>query len=130
MMKHFRTLLMLFLLSSCTFIRMDDSIDLGSKYRYIQDYPQTIVYHRTEKYEGVGLTVIEPIVLSYDYNEKYIIAKSQEHVAIKQEGEAEKPILYWIIDKSSDPKNIKPMDSLSFYRQVEYLKIELELKER
>lgn len=129
-MKYFTTLLTLFLLSSCTFIRVDDSIDLGSNYRYIQDYPQTVVYHRTEKYEGVGVNVVDPIVLSYNYNDKYIIAKSKEHVIVNEDAGEKEPILYWIIDKSSAPENVKPMDSLSFYHQVEHLKIELEFKER
>ncbi len=51
------------------FIRMDDSIDLGNKYRYIQDFPQTILYHKTEKYDGIGINAVPPTVLSYDFND-------------------------------------------------------------
>ena len=120
-------IILLILLNSCVFIRMDDSIDLGSNYRYIQDYPQTIIYHLSERYEGGGETVVEPIVLSYNCNDKYIIVKSQEHVVIREEGE-EKPFLYWIIDKTNGPENVKPMDSLSFYNQLEYFNIDLGFK--
>ena len=62
-------------------IRIDDSIDLGHQYRYIQDYPHSIIYHNTKEYKGVGAVVI-PHVSKYDFDEKFIIAKS------------------WIIDKN------------------------------
>lgn len=68
-----------FVLHSCIFIRMDDSIDLGYNYRLIQDYPKVIIYNMdsTSKIVG-GVNILPPIVFSYDFNDKYIIAKSQE----------------------------------------------------
>jgi len=49
------------LMSSCTFIRMDDSIDLGNKYRYIQDYPQVIIYNTSSESKGSGVNIVPPV---------------------------------------------------------------------
>lgn len=117
------------LLNSCSFIRMDDSIDLGDKFRYIQDYPQTIIYHNTKEYKGTGVNVIDPVVIAYSFDDRYIIAKSQEEEIIKRNDSVEKPIRYWIIDKKEKPDSVKPMDSVSFYKRLRDLKIELKLKE-
>ena len=43
-------------------IRIDDSVDLGNQYRYIQDYPYSIVYHETKEYKDEGAEVIVPIL--------------------------------------------------------------------
>ena len=102
------------------FIRMDDSIDLGNKYRYIQDFPQTILYHKTEKYDGIGINAVPPTVLSYDFNDKFIIAKNKDLESGK--------INYWIIDKKEDFDKIKPIDSLTFHHTISENKIGLKLK--
>ena len=102
---------------SCIFIRMDDSIDLGSKYRYVQDYPQSILYHKSEEYKGSGVNAVPPIVLSYDFNEKYIIAKNKDM--------DNEQINYWIIDKEKKYSEIQPLDSLTFFRELENKNIEL-----
>lgn len=111
---------------SCVFIRMDDSIDLGSKYRYIQDYPQSIIYHENPKYKGIGTEIIPPVVLSYKFNDRYIIAKSQE--IDKMTGNEEGlPVHYWIVDKTTDGAPVEPMDSTSFYQRLKELEINLHL---
>ena len=115
------------LMSSCTFIRMDDSIDLGNKYRYIQDYPQVIVYHTSSEYEGVGTTIIPPVVKSYAFNDRYIIAKSQEVDEMTGNTEG-KPIHYWIVDKTSKGASVEPMDSLTFFNKMEDMNIDLSFK--
>ena len=114
------------LLDSCVFIRIDDSIDLGSKYRYIQDYPQSIIYHESSKYKGVGTEVIPPIVLSYKFNDRYIIAKSQE---VDEMTGIKKALVvhYWIVDKTIDGAPVEPMDSINFYQRLKELKINLYL---
>jgi len=115
------------LMSSCTFIRMDDSIDLGNKYRYIQDYPQVVIYHTSSEYEGVGTTIVPPIVESYAFNDRYIIAKSQEVDEMTGNPEG-KPTHYWIVDKTSKGASVEPMDSLTFFNKLEDMKIDLSLK--
>ncbi len=126
MRRLFIALLASMLLHSCVFIRMDDSIDLGSKYRYIQDSPQTIIYHESSKYEGIGAEIIPPVVLSYKFNERYIIAKSQvvDEMTGSEEG---KPIHYWIVDKTMDGAPVNPLDSVTFYQRLKELDIDLSL---
>jgi hypothetical protein len=113
-------------LDSCVFIRIDDSIDLGNKYRYIQDYPQVIVYHKTPKYKGGGINIIPPIVLSYKFNDRYIVAKSQEVDEMTGNKKAI-PIHYWIVDKTTDGAPVEPIDSINFYQRLKDLKINLHL---
>ena len=115
------------LMSSCTFIRMDDSIDLGNKYRYIQDYPQVIIYHTSSEYEGVGITIVPSIVESYAFNDRYIIAKSQEVDEMTGNPEG-KPIHYWIVDKTSKGASVEPMDSTTFYAALKEKQIKLSLE--
>ncbi len=52
------TLFVMLLIQSCIGVRQDDSIDLGNNYRFIQDTPQTIIYHSGDKYKGTGEEVI------------------------------------------------------------------------
>lgn len=127
-MKNINIVFILLFFQSCVFIRQDDSIDLGNNYRFIQDTPQTIIYHTSEKYDGVGISVIPPIVLSYDFDDKYIIAKSQEvdEMTGSKEG---KSLRYWIIDKSLKGQKVEPLDSVDFYNNLKLLKVKLQLKE-
>ncbi len=114
------------LIQSCVFIRMDDSVDLGSNYRFIQDTPQTIIYHSSDDYEGSGIEIIPPLVLSYGFNKRYILAKTQEvdEMTGRKEG---KPIRYWIIDKQLKGDSVEPMDSISFYKTLEVKNIKVRL---
>lgn len=110
-MKFAKLLCIVFCLSSCILIHIDDSIDLGGKYRFIQDYPQTIIYHETEEYEGGGRTVVEPLVTSYRFNNRYIIAISNSDYPLKN---AVSKRTYWIVDKQES--SVEAMDSLEFYQ--------------
>jgi len=111
-------------MSSCTFTRMDDSIDLGNKYRYIQDSPQAIIYNTSSESKGSGVNIVPPVVKSYAFNGRYIIAKSQE--VDEMTGSAKgKPIHYWIVDKTKKGASVEPMDSVTFYNQLEEKGIEL-----
>lgn len=105
---------------------MNNSIDLGNNCRFIQDTPQTIIYHSNDKYEGVGIEIIPPIVLSYDFDDKYIIAKSQEvdKMTGNKEGKSRR---FWIIDKTTKGKKVEPMDSIIFYQRLQELNINLKL---
>lgn len=119
----------MFLLHSCILIRIDDSIDLGDKFRYIQDYPQTIIYHESEKYEGVGINVVAPIVSAYNFDDQYIIARSSDMQKFNPEKySSDSLVLYWIVDKKKSIDSIKPMDSIHFYKQLETLHISLRFK--
>lgn len=76
-------------------IRIDDSVDLGHQYRYIQDYPYSIIYHNTKEYKGSGSEVI-PHVSTYYFDEKFIIAKSVDEVGYGRTTDT----FFWIIDKN------------------------------
>lgn len=111
---------------SCVFIRTDSSIDLGNKYRYVQDAPQTIIYHESANYKGTGIEIVPPIVLSYKFNDRYIIAKNQEvdEMTGNKEG---KPKHYWIVDKKTNGVLAEPMDSSTFYQRLIELDINMVL---
>ncbi len=109
--------LIISLTQSCVFIRIDDSIDLGNKYRFIQDYPQAIIYHKTPKYKGAGINVVPPNVTTYKFDNQFIIAKSKDL--------EDKQIKYWIVDKKANGELVEPLDSVSFYNELKSLDIEL-----
>jgi len=110
--------------SSCILSRVDDSIDLGSKYRFIQDYPQAIIYHRTEKYMGTGVNIVDPIVVDYAFNDLYIIAKSSYYSG---DGKPEiRSAKFWIVDKRQGDQKVAPMDSVSFEKACRDLNIQLQ----
>ena len=76
-------------------IRIDDSVDLGHQYRYIQDYPYSIIYHETKEYKDGGVEVI-PHVSTYKFDENFIIAKSVDEVGYGRTTDTS----FWIIDKN------------------------------
>ncbi len=112
------------LMSSCTFIRMGDCIDIGNKYRYIQDAPQVIIYQTSSESKCSGINIVPPVVKSYAFNNRYIIAKSQEIDEMTGNSEG-KPVHYWIVDKTSKGASVEPMDSVTFYNKLEEKNIDL-----
>lgn len=108
--------LLVFVVQSCIYTKMDDSISLGSNYRYIQDSPQVIIYNTDPKHKGNGINIVPPIVEAYSFNERYIIAKSKR--VNKMTGLVENMTLYWIIDKTKSNKSFNPMDSTEFYKTL------------
>lgn len=57
---------------------MDDCIDLNNNYRLIQDNPKAIIYNTDSISKSSGVNIVPPIVLIYDFNDKYIIAEFLE----------------------------------------------------
>ena len=101
-------------------IRIDDSIDLGNNYRYIQDYPRTIIHYGTKEYEGVGVEVIPPNILKYKSNKEFVIAKTVD-IELKD-------TIFWILNKQ---KNIVKQytDSILFAEEIETQKIDMTLSD-
>lgn len=120
-MKLFYITILVLLFISCDFKFMDDSIDLGNNYRFIQDYPQAIIYHSTEEYKGIGINIVPPNVIEYDFNDEYIIAKSISNDSI---------INYWIINKQNNETKVKPLDSIAFYEFLNDKEILLKLDDK
>jgi len=119
----FRLIILLLLMEACSLTSIDDSIDLGSQYRYIQDKPQVIIHHETDEYQGGGVNAVPPQVLSYAFNDRFIVAKSL-HLDDAGNQIGSEP-LYWIIDKESTDSQIASMDSTHFYNQLDKLRIDL-----
>jgi len=119
-----RNFFLIFFVCSCVFIRIDDSVDLGHGYRYIQDAPQVIIYNTSPKSKATGKIIIPPVVKSYAFNDRYIIAKSQG--VDENTGNSEgKPIYYWIIDKAKKGYSVPPLDSVAFYKVLKIKDIHL-----
>lgn len=126
-MKFAVCLIGLALFQSCIFIRQDDSLDLGGNYKLIQENPKVIIYNTSPTSKSSGVNIVPPIVLSHDFNDQYIIAKSQEKDEMT--GDKEGRIRYWIIDKSQSGKRVESQDSVSFYNELKLLNIKLQLQE-
>ena len=74
-------------------IRMDDSVDFGNQYRYVMDYPQALIYHETEEYEGSGGIIVPGFILKYNFN--------HDNIFLQNRTLESKDTLYWIIDKAT-----------------------------
>lgn len=113
-------LIMFFISTFPVSIRIDDSIDLGNNYRYIQDYPRTIIHYGTKEYEGVGVEVIPPNILKYKSNKEFVIAKTVD-IELKD-------TIFWILNKQ---KNIVKQytDSILFAEEIETQKIDMILSD-
>ena len=70
-------------------IRMDDSFDFGEGYRYIREAPQVIVDEQNN-------IVVEGFMLSYGFDEDYIITLMQDHET--------RDSVYWIINKRNQER--------------------------
>lgn len=114
------------LVRSCTLINTDDTINLGGKYKYIQEYPQAIIYQSSKEHNGTGPIVVTPVVRDYKFNSRYIIAKSQVYDnLINRDSALRQPYSYWIIDKKDTLASVQPMDSMGFYQRLKDLNIPL-----
>lgn len=69
-----------------------------------------------------GITMIEPKVVSYNFNDKYIIAKTV--------GVYDEAIKYWIIDKELNrSSNLIGLDSIAFQKELLDRNIKLKLEQ-
>ena len=110
----------LFLLSiSCIYNHTATTENLGSGYFYIGDGQESQILSGDEK-KNSGITIIPQEVIEYNFDNRYIIAKSIENRNLQQ---------YWIVDKQSH-ESVSPLDSLSFAKEIKRLKIDLKLKSR
>jgi len=82
----------------------------------------TICYNTAKEGENrKGIEMVEPKVVEYNFNDKYIIAKTI--------GVYKSKVKYWIIDKDLAQSNMpKSLDSISFYTELLNKGINLKLK--
>ena len=107
------------LLLSCLYNHTAITENLGGNYFYLGDGRESTILFGDEK-KNMGVTIVPKEVIEYNFDERYIIAKSID-VGTKD--------LYWIIDKARND-SIIPLDSMKFTSQIERLKIQLVLKQR
>ena len=129
-------LLFVLLLSGCSCHNWMRIVELGNNFALVEADDTSINY---DYYGGqncflgkyaAGVVPVE--VLAYNYNERWIIAKS---------GSEHRPqeTTFWIVDKDFNftrlgfheelkEQTIGPLDSLQFYQKLKELNINLELK--
>ena len=133
--KNLSLIIILFLFLSCSFYSDED---LGSNYWFWEDGNQSQIVH-SNNMPISGYTIIDANVSRYNFNDRYIIAKSNWLIKNGQD-------TYWIIDKSIKinndttlspklyEKELKrglkaPMDSITFYKYLKKNKIDLRFED-
>lgn len=115
-------ILVISLFTSCVFRHTDDLSDLGGNYYFLPDgRMSTIGYNTANEGENrSGITLVEPKVVEYAFNDKVIIAKSIDVY--------DKKVKFWIIDKDKAlHNNVEEFDSISFYNELSKRNIKLKL---
>ncbi len=121
-MKITLSVLILSFLCSCVYDHTAITEDLGNGYFYMGDgHESQILFNKNrKKNESSGLNVTEPEVIEYNYNSKYIIAKS-----FRKNNE-----LFWIIDKELPPDSARFLSKDEYEKEMYEKGIEMELKKR
>lgn len=104
---------------SCIYNHTAITENLGGDYFYLADGHESQIILGNEKMDS-GITIIPQEVVEYNFNQRYIIARSINIVKKDQ---------YWIVDKESKGL-VSPLDSTGFVTEMKRLKIYLKLKER
>src|SRR5690554_2617670 len=115
-------ILVISLFTSCVFRHTDDLSDFGGNYYFLPDgRMSTIGYNTANEGENrSGITLVEPKVVEYAFNDKVIIAKSIDVY--------DKKVKFWIIDKDKAlHNNVEEFDSISFYNELSKRNIKLKL---
>ncbi len=106
---------------SCILVHLDDSVDLGNNYRYIQSNPKTIINNSGSKYKDQGEVVVGPHVVAYKFNETYIIAKTQNGFYVS---DSVKVFKFWLVNKETG--RVSEMENENaLYMKLNELKIDL-----
>ena len=121
-MKKILLVLISLNLCSCVFRHMNIEEKLGNGYYYIGAAKESQILYNEKGSTNSGLIVTEAEILEYNYNEKFIIAKSKTVIG--------DTLKFWIIDKTMEYGNYTSMNSNKFYERKEKLKINLKLKKR
>ena len=121
-MKKILLVLICLNLCSCVFRHMNIEEKLGNGYYYIGAGNESQILYNKKGNTNSGLIVTGAEILEYNYNGKFIIAKSKTVIG--------DTLKFWIIDKTIEYGDYKSLDSIEFYEKKEKLKIDLNLKKR
>ncbi len=114
--------LSLILLTSCVYDHTDSIIELGNNYYFVADGNESEILLNISKSSGhkVGRIITGKEVVEYNFDEKYIIAKSINDGVEK----------FWFIEKQIDLDSIRSLSLNDFYSKIEEMNIEMPLKKR
>jgi len=114
------------ILCSCVYNHTDNIDVLGQGYYFLGDGNESQILFDDSKVPNYksGITIISQEVTDYDYDNNYIIAKSEE----SEKGI--KSFKYWIVDKRRKQDIITTVDSISFFRKIDSLHLKVKLKVR
>ncbi len=115
--KALFSILIITSLFSCVYNDTAITEDLGSQYFYLGAGNESQILLGDEK-KNTGITIIPQEVVEYNFNNRYIIAKS-----VTKTGNIAKQN-FWIVDKK-DKSSIVPLDSISFTKKIEELNLKL-----
>ncbi|MEP6712714.1 MAG: hypothetical protein ABJA37_09875 [Ferruginibacter sp.] len=102
-------------------------IELGNDFYYLGDgsESQILLNLKPGAKSKVGKTIIPPEVIKYNYDESFIIAQTLERVNSKE------LYKYWIVEKTKKNQElVNPLDSITFYKNIDSLLIKIKLKPR
>lgn len=110
------------ILTSCVYNHTAKTEDLGNGYFYLGDgnESQILLNKNRKKNKSIGLIVTGSEIVKYNYDDKYIIAKSLR----------EKNELYWIIDKELPIDSVNPLTETEYKTELKTRGITLTLKKR
>ncbi|MGV3588356.1 MAG: hypothetical protein ACO1OF_15235 [Adhaeribacter sp.] len=111
------------LCTSCLYNDTAITEDLGNGYFYLGAANESRILLGNEK-RNSGVTIVPQVVIEYNFNKKYIIAKSKVIVPDNRKQ------LYWIVNKEQKQDSVIELDSISFYKKLEELSININLKPR
>lgn len=91
----------------------NDNEDLGNNFYFVRDGNFSSIMRSADgKYKGTtGYEIIPPLVVDYNFNDSYIIAKTKGK---------KQSVKYWILDKAQHKREIplEPLDSVNFYNKL------------
>lgn len=102
-------------------------VELGNDFYYLGDggESQILLNLKPEATSKVGKTIIPPEVIQYNFNENFIIAQTIGKINSK------KVYHYWIVEKNKiNQELVTPLDSISFYRNLDSLQLKIKLEPR
>lgn len=104
----------------------DNIQDLGDNYYYLGDANESQILLNLKPFlkRKFGKTVIPGEVIAYNHNSQFIIAKTKNQSTDKKE------VKYWILDKRIRETEPKSMDSIMFFKRIDSLNLNIDLKRR
>lgn len=105
---------------------LDDSVDFGQGYKYIQDYPQCIVWEDPSFLRAPQDIILEGFVMKSAYDNHFLLLQTRS--IDWRQASADTTSSFWIIDKMTRKASLYKTSN-NFDTARDSLGIELELKD-